>query len=277
MKKVIVIPYDQYEALKNQSTLSNKENVIVTKDPEIFNDPLKEKIMKTELDLKNLLDSDINLDQKRVKYVQLFDQLQNFLQMLKRSPENAQIPESGIEGEDQLEKWVEKSLPPTLKTKGTALYHYLKTQQGITWDKNNGEIAINNTLLRGTNIIDLVADLIRPHKGVPVTGWKPISLKLRQNNIPLSLINNKYRLKDLTAAFPSPLSTSTATPILPNSLASVAGASSVQPIPQIFTPTSTSTPIGSSVRKKPKKRLRGNAPYVPAVVFRRRVQKWASF
>jgi hypothetical protein len=268
MKKVMVIPYDQYEVLKNQKSVQNNESIMATKDPEIFNDPVKEKIMRIEMELKDLLNANMNIEQKRIKYVQLFDQLQNFLQLLKSSSENTRAPssESEIEGEDNLEKWLKITLPNTLKTKGVSLYQFLKTQQGLTWDKNNGEISVNNNKLRGTNIVDLVVDLVRSHKGPPVTGWKPILIQLKQNNIPLSLINNKDRIKDLM----SQASGSLAAPATPVSAISANLHS---------TPISSSAPfaaIVSSGRKKTK-RLRGNVPYTTTGVFQRRSQRWTSF
>ena len=45
----------------------------------------------------------------------------------------------------------------------------------------------------GSNIIDLVNDVIRHHKGSEPTGWQAFAEGLREMNIPQDVIRNRER------------------------------------------------------------------------------------
>lgn len=85
------------------------------------------------------------------------------------------------------------SVPKTLQNKATLLIERLKRDSTIKWD-NKGVVEINGKTIKGSNIIDLVNDVIRERKTSQTpTGWSYFSSVLKNINIPQEYIGNKKR------------------------------------------------------------------------------------
>src|SRR5678816_1488426 len=96
--------------------------------------------------------------------------------------------------EDNLRNILEESLPARARRSGLTLYNILKEQ--IAWNEL-GQIIIDDEIVKGSNIVDLIADLSRDWKKRAVTGWPTIKQELQTINFPRSLILNTRRLADL--------------------------------------------------------------------------------
>jgi hypothetical protein len=90
-------------------------------------------------------------------------------------------------------KGITMYLPKTYKTKAEQLLEFISKTKKVKWD-DTGEVSVENRPIRGSDINDIVLDLIRPTKLEP-TGWQQVGRVLAQSNIPRSLVTNVQRRK----------------------------------------------------------------------------------
>ena len=85
------------------------------------------------------------------------------------------------------------TIPKIYRTKANLLLHHIKHNQSkIGWD-STGQITIHGSALPGTNIVDLVHDLVRPRKVEPASGIYPVIAALKESNLPREAVGNKNR------------------------------------------------------------------------------------
>ena len=75
------------------------------------------------------------------------------------------------------------SVPSTMKRKAQLLVSLLKTNPNVSWE-DDGTVKLYGKSIPGSNIIDLVNDVIRHRKGSEPTGWQAFAEGLRDMNIP---------------------------------------------------------------------------------------------
>ena len=91
---------------------------------------------------------------------------------------------------DQVEKERE-SLPKSLKVKGQVLLGRLKGNN-VNWNPA-GELIVSTTKYDGTNIIDLVNDVMQNSKYSAHFRWQKFTDQLAKMNVPQEMIINKSR------------------------------------------------------------------------------------
>ena len=74
------------------------------------------------------------------------------------------------------------SVPSTMKRKAQLLVSLLKTNPNVSWE-DDGTVKLYGKSIPGSNIIDLVNDVIRHRKGSEPTGWQAFAEGLRDMNI----------------------------------------------------------------------------------------------
>ena len=92
---------------------------------------------------------------------------------------------------DIIEAELIESLPRSLKVKGKLLLQRLKVNN-VTWN-SAGELIIENTKYDGTNIIDLVNDVMCNRKYSAPFGWQIFADMLKKLNVPQEMVINKAR------------------------------------------------------------------------------------
>ena len=93
----------------------------------------------------------------------------------------------------RLEKRAIDSLPKTLQTKGRVLLDHIKETTDLNWN-DRGELVRHGETVSGSNIFDLVNELLRTRKlGTQPTGWESFAAALKESNIPMELVGNKKR------------------------------------------------------------------------------------
>ena len=90
---------------------------------------------------------------------------------------------SGIEAD------VVDTVPKTLQAKARRLMKHLK--RDIAWTARD-ELIHKGVPVAGSNVVDLVNDLLRKRKTDP-TGWQPFARQLRAMNLPMELVGNVAR------------------------------------------------------------------------------------
>ena len=104
------------------------------------------------------------------------------------------IPEkiSKIE-EDPIEEEVIGSVPRTYQNKASLLVKKWKRNGVLGWNKE-GNLMYNGEVIPGTNIVDIVNDVVRPRSKNPQPkGWDLVAQGIKATNVPLELIGNSKR------------------------------------------------------------------------------------
>ena len=105
---------------------------------------------------------------------------------------------SGIEAD------VVDPVPKTMQGKARRLMEH--TKRNISWTAR-GELIHEGVPVAGSNVVDLVNDLLRKRKTDP-TGWQPFARQLRAMNLPMELVGNVAR-RDYIRQATTPATSST--------------------------------------------------------------------
>ena len=85
------------------------------------------------------------------------------------------------------------TLPNALQEKGRQLVSRLKTTQ---WN-DRGELLHEWMVVPGSNLVDLVHDLLRKRKTSDFIGWQQFGSQMRAANIPMELVGNVARRRHI--------------------------------------------------------------------------------
>ena len=115
--------------------------------------------------------------------------------------ENAENKErdAGIVNEDgniaRIEEEIIDSVPASFKTRARNLMKKLKSHPNkIAWD-DHSQLIINGTTVPGSNMVDLVNDVLRPRKNFTPKGHEAFVQGLAEINTPEDFIRNEARRK----------------------------------------------------------------------------------
>ena len=100
------------------------------------------------------------------------------------------------------------TVPKTMQAKARRLMEYLK--RDVAWTAR-GELIHEGVPVVGSNVVNLVNDLLRKRKTDP-TGWQPFARQLGAINLPMALVGNVARrtyVRQATTATPSRRSAAT--------------------------------------------------------------------
>lgn len=88
-----------------------------------------------------------------------------------------------------------KLIPKTYRKKGEVLLDFIIQSKPKIWWKKGGEVVLNNEILVGSNIFDLISDTLRTLKRPKPLGWEKFVLALKDINVPLSCVGNPTSLQ----------------------------------------------------------------------------------
>ena len=167
-------------------------------------DTLGKKVQALDDEMKTILDrTDLDDGTKVTLYNQVLQRYNVLATKRIKEPlrvvtvnesEVASESESGSEGAVRapisgLEATVLATVPRTMQAKASRLMEHLK--KDITWTAR-GELIHEGVPVVGSNVVDLVNDLLRKSKTAP-TGWQPFARQLRAINLPMTLVGNVAR------------------------------------------------------------------------------------
>ncbi|KAF4529357.1 hypothetical protein B566_EDAN017369 [Ephemera danica] len=78
------------------------------------------------------------------------------------------------------------------RNKAEVLYGILSRSPDISWDQS-GRVYVKDQVIRGSNIVDLMNDIVRSRQGNPPTGWEQFASVLASINIPREYVGNDQR------------------------------------------------------------------------------------
>lgn len=158
------------------------------------NNAINESILSSlDRDMHRILRSNLSDREKWTSYQQVLQRYLHFAQELKQpvilpvvqSVEKTQNVEENLNTE-----YILSSIPKTFRTKAQLLIDSIK--HNVTWD-DKGVVYIDGHAIRGSNVIDLISDVIRPRKHSNPTGWEEFAKYLKGLNIPREYIGNDRR------------------------------------------------------------------------------------
>ena len=85
-----------------------------------------------------------------------------------------------------------ESVPKSLKSKADRLMKHLKNEPTIQWN-DRGELTLDGATIPGSNMMDLVHDVLRKRKESDPVGWQPFVKLLKHITIPMELVGNADR------------------------------------------------------------------------------------
>ena len=89
----------------------------------------------------------------------------------------------------EIEADVVDTVPKTMQAKARRLMERMK--RNMSWTAR-GELIHEGVPIAGSNVVDLVNDVLRKRKTNP-TGWQPFARQLRDMNLPMELVGNVAR------------------------------------------------------------------------------------
>ena len=94
------------------------------------------------------------------------------------------------------------SVPKTMKVKAKKLMDRLQTQ--LSWT-DRGELLHDGTPVPGSNMVDLVNDVLRKRRKSDPVGWQALAQQLKRINLPMELVCNVERRRYIRQAATTPV------------------------------------------------------------------------
>ena len=142
-------------------------------------------------------------DQSFTRYLNVHDDYRPRPMVSKVSTSPPAVIETEIE--DAIEEEILESVPKTMKTKAELLVRKMKADPNIAWSEK-GELKYKGETVRGSNVVDLVNDVLRKRKYFNPQGWETFGEALREANVPQDLIGHEDRWKYITQTKRTPRS-----------------------------------------------------------------------
>lgn len=167
--------------------------------------PERSKMQLLEENLSSVL-TDKNLDDtaKMKRYSDLLQRYMTYDAKANTPPTVRVIPEQSETSPERsapntLEQDVLESIPKGLKNKAEQLMKKIMSNDNILSWNNKGELVIDNRTIKGSNMIDLMNEVLRKRKSLsPTIGIVDFSKALAELNIPHELIGNPGRWREIT-------------------------------------------------------------------------------
>jgi hypothetical protein len=102
--------------------------------------------------------------------------------------------------QDLIDNEILESVPKTMKAKVQLLLKQMKSSPDISWHEK-GELKYKGETVQGSNVVDLVNDVLRKRKYFNPQGWEPFGETLREANVSQDLIGHEDRWRYISQTF----------------------------------------------------------------------------
>ena len=100
---------------------------------------------------------------------------------------------------DILQREIVESAPKKLQKQARLLMQRIRDDPSVGWNEQ-AELVVDGNTVSGSNIVDLIGDMMRKRKDVTPVGWEIFASKLQEMNVPRELIRNSDRLNYMMGA-----------------------------------------------------------------------------
>ena len=159
-------------------------------------DPITNSLSDLDSEMKRILDANLDDNEKVILYNQTLSRYRDVLaksrepvtlEIKDKNPNLTSSTPSLRRREDILHV-----IPKTLKNKASSLLDRISNTRGISWN-DKGELVVGDQAIEGSDIVDLVDDIVRTRKREPPRGWQEFADALADLNLPAALIGNTDR------------------------------------------------------------------------------------
>lgn len=197
-KKMMLVPPEFFNRMNEpkqmvQPTISANSQSMITQMPYT-----KSPMNDLDSEMNHILNK-TNLDD-REKWSQYYQILQRYFHQnkIQRQPVQLDIEETAIIPSTIPVNEIIEAYPASIQKNAERLLNWIKrSNTNITWD-DQGTVRINGITLNGSNITDIIGDLVRYRKtAISPTGIDTFMEALRVMNIPDELIGNRTRARQM--------------------------------------------------------------------------------
>lgn len=182
MKKMAIVPFKMLEDMQRWKSEHR---------PRLPPPPQVTQTSHLQNEMQNVLqDHTLSESEKVQEYGQALQKFQLSLQKAKGQTPTSPPPTPPRT--QTLTERIMQSVPQTMRRKAELLLHMLKDHPHMSWG-DQGVLEYDGKPIQGSNIIDLVNDVLRNRKGSNPKGWEHFSRGLRDVNIPQEVVGNKKR------------------------------------------------------------------------------------
>jgi hypothetical protein len=107
--------------------------------------------------------------------------------------------------QDLIDDEILESVPKTMKAKAQLLLKKMKSNPDISWNEK-GELKYKGQTVQGSNVVELVNDVLRKRKYFNPQGWETFGEALREANVRQDLIGHEDRWRYITQTTRTPRS-----------------------------------------------------------------------
>jgi hypothetical protein len=107
--------------------------------------------------------------------------------------------------QDLIDNEILESIPKTMKVKAQLLLEKIKSSPDISWNEK-GELKYKGETVQGSNVVNLVNDVLRKRKYFNPQGWETFGEALREANVPQDLIGHVDRWRYISQTKKTPRS-----------------------------------------------------------------------
>ena len=148
--------------------------------------PIHRSIVTLDDDMRTVLDRrDLSDDEKYRQYNQI---LQRYL----KYHDHLRTPSLRKESTQVKEEDVVRTVPLKFRAKAENLLKRIEREPNMHWNER-GEFVHDGRVIKGSNIVDLVNDVVRHRKDFQPHGWQEFARALRRGNVPQDLVGNRRR------------------------------------------------------------------------------------
>ena len=148
--------------------------------------PIHRSIVTLDDDMRTVLDRrDLSDDEKVRQYNQI---LQRYL----KYHDHLRTPSLRKESTQVKEEDVVRTVPLKFRAKAENLLKRIEREPNMHWNER-GEFVHDGRVIKGSNIVDLVNDVVRHRKDFQPHGWQDFARALRRGNVPQDLVGNRRR------------------------------------------------------------------------------------
>ena len=189
-----IVPYQLLEEMNRWKAQQQQQRPQLPPNPQITQTSDLLKDMKEVLRQENISESE-----KAQLYGQTLHKFQTAHKKALRPAGNKEevVHRPTTEGEADhrphtLRDRIVESVPVTMRRKAKLLLSMLEEHPHMSWNEQ-GHLEVHGKPIPGSNMIDLVNDVLRHRKGSSPRGWEEFSKGLRDMNVPQEYIGNKQR------------------------------------------------------------------------------------
>ena len=151
--------------------------------------PTHRSIATLDQEMRTMLDRHGLSDEEKVRqYNQILQRYLEYHDHLRVPSTSSPITNASKDIHDE----VLQTVPKSMKRKAEAILERISHQSNMSWNER-GEFVHDGQVIKGSNIVDLVNDMLRHRKTFQPRGWQDFARALRQNNVPLDLVGNRQR------------------------------------------------------------------------------------